>query len=112
MRPGKPPPQALMSQLDRVLDPCSIAMGRPMTIRQMGLIEELSLTDGTVRVVLCLTDPACINYAKISRYITDALMELDEVHAVEVSHTTDALWTPDRIRAPGRSTPDEVGYDD
>jgi metal-sulfur cluster biosynthetic enzyme len=69
-----------------------------MTVRQMGLIERLSLTDGTARVVLCLTDPGCINYATIARYITDALMELDEVRAVEVSHTTDTLWTPDRAQ--------------
>jgi metal-sulfur cluster biosynthetic enzyme len=111
MRPRISPP-ALTAQLDKVLDPCSIAMGRPLTIGQMGLIEELSLIDGTARVVLCLTDPACINYAKIARYITDALMELDEVHAVEVTHTTETLWTPDRVQAARpRRDPDEVGYD-
>jgi metal-sulfur cluster biosynthetic enzyme len=95
----EPPPAALLAQLDKVLDPCSIAMGRPINIRQMGLIEELSLTGATARVVLCLTDPGCINYAQIARYITDALMELDEVHAVEISHTTEMLWTPDRVKS-------------
>jgi metal-sulfur cluster biosynthetic enzyme len=88
---------ALLAQLDKVLEPCSIAMGRPQSIRQMGLIEELSVRNGTARVVLCLTDPACINYGRIVRYITDALLELDEVNAVEVSQTTEKLWTPDRV---------------
>jgi metal-sulfur cluster biosynthetic enzyme len=49
--------------------------------------------------VLCLTDPGCINYGRIVRYITDALMVLDEVQAVEVSQTTATLWTPDRVTA-------------
>jgi len=92
-------PQALLAQLDKVLEPCSIAMGRPRSIRQMGLIEELTLTNGIARVVLCLTDPACINYGRIVAYITDALLELEEVKAVEVSQTTGTLWTPDRVRS-------------
>jgi metal-sulfur cluster biosynthetic enzyme len=111
MTPHDPPPPALLAQLDKVLDPCSIAMGRPISVRQMGLIDELSLTDGTARVVLCLTDPGCINYAQIARYVTDALMELDEVDAVEVVHTIEKLWTPDRVKPVQGPQPHEVGYD-
>jgi metal-sulfur cluster biosynthetic enzyme len=87
----------LMRQLAQVVEPCSVAMGRPANICEMGLIEDVTLIDGRVRVVLCLTDPACINYGKIQQYITDSLMQLDTVKSVEVTQTTEVLWTPDRV---------------
>jgi metal-sulfur cluster biosynthetic enzyme len=88
----------LLRQLANIPEPCSIAMGNPLNICEMGLVEEATLVDGVARVVLCLTDPACINYGKIRQYITDSLMQLDSVKAVEVTHTTEVLWTPDRVR--------------
>jgi metal-sulfur cluster biosynthetic enzyme len=91
----------LMQQLEKVSDPCSIALGRAMSLPRIGLIEEVSLENGVARVVLCLTDPACINYGSLVRYITDVLLELDAVDAVEVSQTTRTLWTPDRVRSEG-----------
>src|ERR1700688_337019 len=89
---------SLMAQLERVAEPCSLSMGRPMSICDMGLIEELRFERGVVSVVLCLTDPGCINYPKIRQYITDVLMEVPEVESVKVSLSTTQLWTPDRVR--------------
>jgi metal-sulfur cluster biosynthetic enzyme len=80
----------LLRQLERVIEPCSVAMGNPANICEMGLIEGVTLIGGRARVVLCLTDPSCINY--------DALMQLDAVKSVEVTQTTEVLWTPDRVR--------------
>jgi metal-sulfur cluster biosynthetic enzyme len=95
----------LMRQLAKVPEPCSIAMGNPVNICEMGLIEDVTLVDGTARVVLCLTDPSCINYGRIRQYITDSLMQLEAVRSVEVTHTTDVLWTPDRVRRAPRTQP-------
>jgi metal-sulfur cluster biosynthetic enzyme len=95
----------LLRQLERVIEPCSVAMGNPANICEMGLIEGVTLIDGTARVVLCLTDPSCINYGKIRQYITDALMQLDAVKSVEVTHSTEVLWTPDRVRRNPGSQP-------
>jgi metal-sulfur cluster biosynthetic enzyme len=88
----------LMRQLAQVVEPCSVAMGNPANICEMGLVEQVTLTDGTARVVLCLTDPACINYGRIRQYITDVLLQLEAVKSVEVTHTTEVLWTPDRVK--------------
>ncbi len=88
----------LLRQLERVIEPCSVAMGNPANICEMGLVEGVTLIGGRARVVLCLTDPSCINYGKIRQYITDALMQLDAVKSVEVTQTTEVLWTPDRVR--------------
>jgi metal-sulfur cluster biosynthetic enzyme len=62
-----------------VIDPCSIAMRGPIDIWQMGLVDQLDIEGGHVRVVLWLT-------------------ELDGVESVEGSQTRRALWTPDRMR--------------
>jgi len=88
----------LMAQLERVVEPCSLSMGSPMSICDMGLVEELRFDRGVVNVVLCLTDPGCINYRKIREFITDVLMEVPEVESVKVSLSTTQLWTPDRVR--------------
>jgi metal-sulfur cluster biosynthetic enzyme len=98
----------LLRQLARVGEPCSIAMGGSANICEMGLIEDVTLQDGRARVVLCLTDPACINYGRIARYITDALMQLDAVEAVEVTQTTEVLWTPDRVTLKREPRPQAV----
>jgi metal-sulfur cluster biosynthetic enzyme len=95
----------LMRQLGKVVEPCSVAMGNPASICEMGLVEDVTLVDGTARVVLCLTDPSCINYGRIRQYITDSLMQLDAVKSVQVTQTTEVLWTPDRVRRGPRSQP-------
>ena len=42
----------LMSALERVDDPCSVAMGK--NICEMGLVESIHVNGGEVEVVLCL----------------------------------------------------------
>ena len=91
------PRDALWAQLGKVVEPCSLAMGDPMSICDMGLVEEVVFDRGTVRVVLCLTDPGCVNYGMICAFIGDALKQLAGVEQVEVVQTTRVLWTPDRV---------------
>jgi len=92
----------LFSQLRKVVEPCSILMGRPVDICAMGLVDQVGFIAGHVRVVLCLTDPGCIHFSGMKRYITDVLLEIPAVSSVEIALTTQALWTPDRIEAQGR----------
>ena len=96
---------ALWAQLAKVAEPCSLAMGSPMSICDMGLVEEVAFDQGIVRVVLCLTDPACVNYSKICAYVTDVLKELTLVERVEITQTTSVLWTPDRVTSPSTVKP-------
>ena len=62
----------------------------------MGLIEDIAFADGHAVVTLCLTDPACVHFSALQRFIADALADLSEVTAVTVRQTLDTLWTPDR----------------
>jgi metal-sulfur cluster biosynthetic enzyme len=82
--------------LARVIEPCSIAFGKPISIVEMGLIERIELRGDHADVTLCLTDAACVHFAGMQRFIRDELLE---VASVEVRQTLDLLWTPDRRRA-------------
>jgi metal-sulfur cluster biosynthetic enzyme len=49
--------------------------------------------------VLVLTDTSCVHFSGMRRYITDVLLELPGVDAVEVTASATTLWTPDRREA-------------
>src|ERR1700691_2496958 len=88
--------QAIFAQLATIAEPCGIAMGRSINICDMGLIEEVLIEGGNVKIVLCLTDPGCIHFSALQRYIRDVVSLVDSVQTVEVVQTTEQLWTPDR----------------
>jgi metal-sulfur cluster biosynthetic enzyme len=91
-----PAEDAIRAQLRKVPEPCGLLMRAPLDICEMGLVDEISCSGGRVRVVLVLTDPSCVHFGGMRRYITDVLLELPGVDAVEVAISTTTLWTPDR----------------
>jgi metal-sulfur cluster biosynthetic enzyme len=93
-----PTTEEILGRLRTVIDPCSIKMCAPVDIWEMGLVEELEVTGGRVRVTLVLTDISCVFYRDMRRHIVDVLLELPGVEAVDVTLATDILWTPDRMR--------------
>jgi metal-sulfur cluster biosynthetic enzyme len=100
MTPGTstaPDRGALLRQLRKVIEPCSIAMYNPVDIVQMGLVEDVELIEGHARVTLCLTDPGCVHLSAMRQFITDVLLELPGIQSVEVRQTGTKLWTPDRM---------------
>lgn len=91
-----PSEEEILAQLATVPEPCALMMRVPLDIRGMGLVEKVESRDGHVLVELVLTDPSCVHFAGMRRYITDALLELPGVTSVEVTASTTTLWTPDR----------------
>jgi metal-sulfur cluster biosynthetic enzyme len=87
------------AQLARIVEPCSIAFGQPISIVEMGLIDRIDVADGHAEITLCLTDASCVHFAGMQGFIRDELLELPEISSVEVRQTLDLLWTPDRRRA-------------
>ena len=80
-------------------EPCAIAMGRKMTLGEMGLIEDVVVTGGHATITLCLTDTACVHFRAMQDYIRDVLHDLPELTGVTVNQTLTELWTPDRMAA-------------
>lgn len=91
-----PSEEAVRAQLTKVPEPCALLMRSPLDICQMGLVEKVECTDGHVLVELVLTDPSCVHFTGMRRYITDLLREVPGVETVEVTASTTTLWTPDR----------------
>ena len=55
--------EEIRTRLDTIPDPCSIAMGKPMSLLEMGLVENVAIAaDGAVTITLCLTDTACTHF--------------------------------------------------
>jgi len=99
--PVPPTLDAIRAQLRKVPEPCGLLMRAPLDICEMGLVDEISCSGGRVRVVLVLTDPSCVHFGGMRRYITDVLLEMPGVDAVEVAISTTTLWTPDRREPAG-----------
>jgi metal-sulfur cluster biosynthetic enzyme len=93
----------VLEALRAVPEPCSIAMRAPMDICEMGLVEDVEVDGGHVGVTLVLTDPSCVHFGALRRFINDELLRLDAVETVSVGMSTRTLWTPDRVRRPAGS---------
>jgi metal-sulfur cluster biosynthetic enzyme len=93
MSPSK---HAVMEALKEVPEPCSISMRTPVNICEMGLVDEVIIDGGDVRVVLVLTDPSCAHFMSMRSYIADVLAKVEGVASVEVQMSTTKLWTSDR----------------
>lgn len=90
----------IAARLDRIPEPCSIAMRRTVSLAAMGLVDDVVIADnGEVTVTLCLTDAACVHFTAMQRYIADEIAGLPGITGVQVVQTLDKLWTPDRERA-------------
>lgn len=84
-------------RLTEVLDPCSCFTDDPVNVVDLGLIEDVHVTDGTARVELLLTSPGCTYRPYIERDVEERVTAVDGVETVEVVHVTDRVWTRDRM---------------
>jgi metal-sulfur cluster biosynthetic enzyme len=83
----------VVGRLNAVLDPCSVAAGRPMGLADMGLVERVEVGEGGVDVYLRLTSPACY----LMTHIRDRIIaELDGIALGPVTvHVDEGLdWSP------------------
>ena len=64
---------------------------------ELGLIYDIEVQDGTVRVTYTLTSPGCPIGPQVSEQIEEFVMELDDVESVESSMVFTPPWTPDRM---------------
>jgi metal-sulfur cluster biosynthetic enzyme len=95
---------AVEAALDEVVDPCSVSVGVPLGLVQMGLVRELSIeASGQVKVVLRLTSPGCmIGIVQFPDRIRQRLATVEGVNEVEVRFDHNFDWSEDAIAANGR----------
>ena len=95
---------AVENALRNVLDPCSCFTDEPVNIVDLGLVENVSFEEGSVRVDPLLTSPGCTYYPYIKRDVESRLLDLDGVDTVEVNEVTGEVWTRDRMDDDVRTT--------
>lgn len=80
--------------LDRVVDPCSIATGVPITLADMGLVEDVAVTGGRAHIRLRVTSPFCMHIGNIHERILDVVGEVPGVDAVDLDIDDGMTWLP------------------
>ncbi|RKY57135.1 MAG: ring hydroxylating protein, partial [Candidatus Latescibacterota bacterium] len=69
-----------------------------------GLVYEVKVEDGDVRVKMTMTAPGCPLSAWIARQAEDAVRSLEGVKDVHVELVWDPPWTPDRMSEEAKRT--------
>ena len=88
------------AKLEAVLDPCSCMSENPITIVDLGLVDDIEWdeTTKTVTVRLLLTSQRCTYFLDIDDEICERVGELPDVSDVEVHQVTSGeIWTADRM---------------
>lgn len=89
--------------LAQVYDPCSVGVGTPLNIVDMGLVRSCTVDDaGVAHIVIGTTTPVCMMIANLVAAIEDAMAATPEVRGVEVEIDPDAVWTPELMSEPAR----------
>ena len=70
----------------------------PVNIYDLGLIYQLEvLSDGSVRIEMTLTAPACPVAGELPVWVAEAVAGVDGIGEVEVHLVWEPQWTPDRM---------------
>lgn len=88
---------AVLEALRRVYDP-----EIPVDIVNLGLIYEVKIGDGKVRVRMTTTAPGCPVGAFIAAEAERAIREIEGVEDVSVELVYDPPWSPERISEAGK----------
>jgi metal-sulfur cluster biosynthetic enzyme len=90
---------ALNAALNRVVDPCSNAIGEPLGLVEMGLADDVDVDDstGTVTVTMRLTSPCCAYGPTMATAAEREIAALPGVRAATVRIDHGAVWTPGEI---------------
>jgi metal-sulfur cluster biosynthetic enzyme len=101
----KPSAAAVSAVLDTVMDPCSLSVGVPLSIRDMGLLTGMDIReDGTVHVAMRLTTPGCFEgITKFSQEIERGIAGLEGVSRVLIDFADSCDWTEADITEEGRA---------
>lgn len=89
--------QRVVNQLDEVLDPCSCMTDNPVSIVDLGLVNEIEWQDGSVDIELLPTTPMCMYMTQIMDEAEEEVLKLDDVEEVEITQNVEDIWRPERM---------------
>lgn len=96
--PVRPSEEALIEAIATVYDP-----EIPVNIYELGLIYTVDLhDDGSVKVEMTLTAPACPSAQELPEMVRNAVMTVPGVASCEVETVWDPPWDPTRMSEEAR----------
>lgn len=99
-----PDAAAIQAMLDRVVDPCSIATGFPISLTDMGMVIAVTTSaGGIVHVDLRLTSPICWQAANIIAQVEEAVARVPGIAKVICTIDPTAEWMPDMMAPSARA---------
>jgi metal-sulfur cluster biosynthetic enzyme len=109
-----PIPERFHEALAGVFDPCCQEKG--ISVVDMGLVHDVSVTDRHARVELLLTSGWCPFASRVLTDVREAVERLPDVDTAEVEIVWSTAWTTDRLSADARRKlrflPDPVAVPD
>ena len=94
-----PTREQILEALKHVYDP-----EIPVDIVNLGLVYDVAVEDGIVRLKLTTTSPACPVGDYLAQEVKQAVETLSGVDAVGVEFVWDPPWTPERMSAEAKKT--------
>lgn len=96
--------QRILSCLDEIKDPCSLAAGTPLGLNEMGIVDEVLIADdGAVMVKLRLTSPFCHMIGFFEKEARERIGALPSVTSVALKADNGLDWSPSRISEAARA---------
>ena len=95
--------QAVRDAIATVVDPCSRLHGTDLSLVDLGMVEDVHVSGGAVRVDLLLDDPLCTYTFVLQHELRAAVAALAGVESVEVTVIPDASWSAERVTPAARS---------
>ena len=94
----------VLAAVNGIVDPCSAAVGVPIGIADMGLVERLELDGNRVELVLLPTSPHCMYVGHFEEEIESRVGALPWVEFVQVTLSDcTTIWDDSRMTDAARS---------
>ena len=100
--------EAVVGALNTVVDPCGIFNGSMITIGELGMYRDITVSDDKVLIEVFLDDPSCAFAGQIMLDIQHAVDPVVDGREIEMSIVTDDYWDEDRISESGQRKLDET----
>lgn len=91
--------ESVLSRLHGVIDPCSAATRVPLSIVEMGMVENIEVVKGEVTVALRMTSPLCHALPYFEMEIERVLADLPGIERIACTFDHGGNWHPGNMSA-------------
>jgi metal-sulfur cluster biosynthetic enzyme len=92
----------VISRLHDIIDPCSTATKVPLSIVEMGMVENVEFYSGNVSIALRMTSPLCHALPYFEMEIERVLAGIPDICGIKCTFDHGGNWQPDNMTAGAR----------